>query len=222
MLSLDEAYRRLLERAHLTDGERLPLADAVGRVLVDPKVVAAVDVPPFANSAMDGFALRAGDVPGSLQVMGEASAGDPALPTVGPRMAVRIMTGAPIPPGADTVVPLEEATEADGTVTIPEPVLSGQHVRAVAHDTRAGDEICITGALTAAKIGVLASLGFGEVDVRRRPVVAILSTGNELVGPGEPLAPGQIHDANSAALAAAVAEAGGVPMLLPRLRDEAG
>ncbi|HET9415979.1 MAG TPA: molybdopterin molybdotransferase MoeA, partial [Candidatus Limnocylindria bacterium] len=219
MLTLDEAYRRLLARAHPTGAERVPLTDAVGRVLVEPKVVAAVDVPPFANSAMDGFALRASDAPGSLRVVGEVSAGARSLPTVEPGTAVRIMTGAPIPPGADTVVPVEEASEADGRVFIAQPTLSGRHVRAAAHDTRAGDEICITGALTAARIGVLASLGIGEVDVRRRPVVAILSTGDELVGPGEPLGPGQIHDANGAALAAAVREAGGVPMLLPRLRD---
>ena len=100
--------------------------------------------------------------------------------------------------------------------------LSGRHVREAAHDTRAGDEICITGALTAPKIGVLASLGIGDVEVRRRPVVAILSTGDELVGPGEPLAPGQIHDSNGVALTAAVIEAGGVATLLPRQRDDPG
>jgi molybdopterin molybdotransferase len=221
MLTLEEAHRRLLAHAHLTDAERVPLAEALGRVLVEPRVVAAVDVPPFANSAMDGFALRAADAPGTLRVVGEVSAGAGELPTVEPGTAVRIMTGAPIPPGADTVVPLEEATEGAGTVSIPEPTLSGRHVRAAAHDTRAGEEICIDDGLTPAKIGVLASIGIGEVAVRRRPVVAILSTGNELVGPGEPLGPGQIHDANSAALAAAVVDAGGVPLLLPRLRDEA-
>jgi molybdopterin molybdotransferase len=222
MLSLDEALARLLARAHLTDAERVPLAEALGRVLVEPRVVAAVDVPPFANSAMDGFALRAADAPGSLRVAGEVRAGAGELPTVEPGTAVRIMTGAPIPPGADTVVPLEEAIESGGTVSIPEPTLSGRHVRAAAHDTKRGEEICIADALTPAKVGVLASIGVGEVEVRRRPVVAILSTGDELVGPGEALGPGQIHDANSAALVAAVSDAGGVPMLLPRLRDEAG
>jgi molybdopterin molybdotransferase len=221
MLSLDVAYRRLLARAHLTDAERVPLVDAVGRVLVEPKVIAAADVPPFANSAMDGFALRAADAPGGLRLAGEVTAGVAELPTVEAGTAVRIMTGAPIPPGADTVVPLEDATERDDLVTIPDPVVSGRHIRAAAHDTRAGDEICIPGALTAAKIGVLASLGIGDVEVRRRPVVALLSTGNELVGPGEPLGPGQIHDSNGAALSAAVIEAGGIPLLLPRQRDEA-
>jgi molybdopterin molybdotransferase len=99
-------------------------------------------------------------------------------------------------------------------------VLSARHVRAAAHDTRAGDEICLRGTLAAAKIAVLASLGIGSVAVRRRPVVAILSTGDELVGPGEALGPGQIHDANTVALAAAVTEAGGEPLILPRERDE--
>jgi molybdopterin molybdotransferase len=220
MLTLDEAYRRLLARAHLAETEPISLTDAVGRVLAEPKVIAAVDVPPFANSAMDGFAVRAADTPGSLRVVGEVAAGAGELPTVEPGTAVGIMTGAPLPPGADAVVPIEDVQEADGVVSIAESVLSANHVRAAAHDTRAGDEICLPGALTPAKIAVLASLGIGDVTVRRRPVVAILSTGNELVGPGEPLGPGQIHDANGVALAAAVTEAGGEPLILPRQLDE--
>ena len=220
MLTLDEAYRRLLARAHLADVETVTLADAVGRVLAEPKVIAAVDVPPFANSAMDGYAVRAADTPGRLRITGEVAAGAGELPTVEPGTAVRIMTGAPLPPGADAVVPIEEAEEADQSVSIAQPVLSARHVRAAAHDTRAGDEICLLGALTPAKIAVIASLGIGSSSVRRKPVVAILSTGNELVGPGEPLGPGQIHDANTVALAAAVTEAGGEPLVLPRERDE--
>lgn len=220
MLTLDEAYRRLLARAHLAGTESVPLTAAVGRVLAEPKVVAAVDVPPFANSAMDGFAVRAADTPGSLRVIGEIAAGAVELLSVEPGTAVGIMTGAPLPPGADAVVPIEDVTDADGVVLIAAAVLSGNHVRAAAHDTRAGDEICLPGTLTPAKIAVLASLGIGEVAVRRRPVVAVLSTGNELVGPGERLGPGQIHDANGVALAAAVTEAGGEPLILPRQLDE--
>jgi molybdopterin molybdotransferase len=183
-------------------------------------VNAAVDVPPFANSAMDGYAVRAADTPGRLRVIGEVAAGADGLPAVEPGTAVRIMTGAPLPPGADAVVPVEEVEETDDSVAISQPVISARHVRAAAHDTRAGDEICLPGALTPAKIAVLASLGIGNVSVRRKPVVAILSTGNELVGPGEPLGPGQIHDANTVALGAAVVEAGGEPLVLPRERDE--
>ena len=220
MLTLEEASRRLLAHAHPTATEAVSLADAVGRVLAEPKVIAAVDVPPFANSAMDGYAVRSADTPGSLRVVGEIAAGAADLPTVEPGTAAAIMTGAPLPPGADAVVPIEDVEEADGFVAISGAVLSANHVRAAAHDTRAGDEICLPGELSPPKIAVLASLGIGEVVVRRRPVVAILSTGNELIGPGEPLGPGQIHDANGVALAAAVTEAGGQPLVLPRQPDE--
>jgi molybdopterin molybdotransferase len=220
MLTLEEAYRRLMARARPTETEVVPLTDTLGRVLAEPKVIAAVDVPPFANSAMDGYAVRAADTPGRLRLTGEVAAGDAELPTVEGGTAVRIMTGAPLPPGADAIVPIEDAEEADGTVSIADGVLSAAYVRASGHDTAVGDQVCLPGALTPAKIAVLASLGIGEVAVRRRPVIAILSTGSELVAPGEALGPGQIHDANGVALAAAVSEAGGEPLIVPRQPDE--
>jgi molybdopterin molybdotransferase len=220
MLLLEEAQARLLAHASPVDSERVELTDAAGRVLADPRVLAAVDVPPFANSSMDGFALRAADAPGVLQVVGEVAAGIGSLPRVQPGTAVRIMTGAPLPPGADAVVPVEEVAESDGVVAVPSSVTSGSFVRAAAHDTRAGEEVVLAGALSPAKLAVLASLGLGSVEVRRRPVVAILSTGDELVAPGDPLGPGQIHDANGVALAAAVTETGGEPLLLPRVGDD--
>lgn len=224
MLSLDKALSRLLARAVVSSSERVPLADAAGRVLADPRIEAAVDVPAFDNSAMDGYAVRAADTPGTLALVGEVTAGMASLPTVTSGTAVRIMTGAPVPPGADAVVPVEEASEeaseeADGRVTLA-AARPGAHVRTAGHDTRTGDDVVVAGELTPPKVAVLASLGLGAVDVRRRPVVAILSTGDELAGVGEPLGPHQVHDANGVALAAAVREAGGEPMLLPRAGDD--
>ena len=220
LLPLEEAQARLLAHARPTAEERVALADAVGRVLADPRIVAAVDVPPFANSSMDGFALRAADAPGVLRVAGEIAAGAGSLQSVEGGTAVRIMTGAPLPPGADSVVPIEDVAESDGVVSVPSPVTPGAFVRLAAHDTRAGDVVLLAGPLSPARLAVLASLGIGEVTVRRRPVVAILSTGDELVAPGVPLRPGQIHDANGPSLAAAVIEAGGEPLILERVGDD--
>ncbi|HEX2765954.1 MAG TPA: gephyrin-like molybdotransferase Glp [Candidatus Limnocylindria bacterium] len=220
-LPLEEAQRRLFARAQRTPGEEVALADAAGRALVERLVHAPFDVPGFANSAMDGYAVSAADTPGTLRVVGEVAAGMASLPAVAPGTTVRIMTGAPLPPGADAVVPVEAASpETDGSVTLAQAGI-GAHVRAAGHDTRAGDEVCVQGVLTPAKVALLASLGLGRVVVHRRPRVAIMSTGDELVGPGEPLGPHQIHDANSVALAAAVREVGGEPILLPHARDDA-
>ena len=221
MLSVEEARARILTHARLTEPEQVPLTKAAGRVPVLWSVTAEVDVPPFANSSMDGFALRAADVPGELPLAGEVAAGATSLQPLKPVTAVRIMTGAPLPAGADAVIPVE-AAEMVGEERVRLPATQpGAYVRLVAHDTRRGDQVELPQeALSSASIAVLASLGIGRVSVRRFPVVAILSTGDELVEPGEPLRAGQIHDANSLSLAAAVREAGAEPLVLPRVRDE--
>ena len=220
MLSLEEAQARLLAHARSIGEERVVLADAAGRVLADPRIVAAVDVPPFANSSMDGFALRAADAPGVLRVAGEIAAGVGSLQPVEAGTAVRIMTGAPLPPGADAVVPMEDVARVRRRRlhAVAGVVRSVRALGRARHPSRR--RRAAAGPLSPAKLAVLASLGIGEVEVRRRPVVAILSTGDELVAPGEPLRPGQIHDANGPSLAAAVIEAGGEPLLLERVGDD--
>ncbi len=220
MLTVEEARERLLGMAPEPRIETVPLSDALGRAPARTVIDAPMNVPPFTNSAMDGFAVRAADLPGRLRVTGEVAAGPGALTPLEPGTAVRISTGAPLPPGADTIVPIERAIEDDDVVEITEPIPPGSDVRSAGNDTKAGEAVHLPNPLTPAAIGVLASLGIAEIEVRARPRVAILSSGDELVAPGTQLQPGQIHDANAPSLAAAVTEAGGEPILRGQVGDD--
>lgn len=221
MLTVDDALARLLAAVSATDAEFVRLADARGRVPIDRALRAAIDVPPFANSAMDGFAVLAADGEGERRISGESRAGGPPAPAVVAGAAVRIMTGAPMPGGADAVVPVEEATERGGTLTLTTAPRRGAHVREAGLDVRRGASIAMPRTpLSPSSIGLLAAMGHAEVHVHRRPRVAILSTGDELRELGASLGHGQIHDANAPALAAAVHEAGGEPWVLERAADE--
>lgn len=226
MISVRQALDRVLLDLPRLGGERVALPQARGRVLAAP-MRAPHDVPTFANSAMDGYAVRVGDVraasdvsPVLLSVLETVGAGSvPELP-VRPGTATRIMTGAPIPQGADGVVRVEDTVDRDDSVEIRIPVEKGANVRLPGGDLRSGDLVLDTGRVLAPPdLGLLASLGLATVPVIRRPTVAILSTGDELVDVGQPLGPGQIVNSNAYALAAAVEESGGVPIVQSIVRD---
>lgn len=235
MIGVAAARRAILAGVVPLPIEEVPLLDALGLVLADT-ITATADIPPFRNSAMDGYAVRAADLraatrtmPAHLRVIAEGPAGYAPRGTVTRGTAIRIMTGAPLPPGADTVVRFEETDEPtrDPAHTAAEPevavfVAQGPaiNVREAGEDLRAGSVALAAGtALRPAELGVLASLGYGRVRVHRRPQIAIVSTGDEVVPAGQPLAPGQIRDSNSTTLAALVRRYGGVPRLLGVARD---
>lgn len=223
MPTFDEARQIILANIRPLGVERVSILEAVGRVLaVD--IVAPWCMPQCDNSAMDGFAVRSDDcssLPASLRITGYIPAGGDICGEVEPGCAIRIMTGAPVPPGCDAVVPVEETREEGGeVVSILEPVKSGQHIRFTAEDVQAGETIIPAGTLLrTAEISMLASFGRALVPVHRRARVAILSTGDELVEMGEPLTPGRIINSNSLSLAAAVREIGAEPVILGIARD---
>ncbi|MEU4795178.1 gephyrin-like molybdotransferase Glp [Streptomyces sp. NPDC023327] len=225
----------------------LQLLDAQGCVLVED-VTVPVSLPPFDNSSMDGYAVRVADVadaseefPAVLHVVGDVAAGPGEQPTVGAGQAARIMTGAPLPPGAETVVPVEwtdgglgegpvtgmrahsAAPEgAFGEVRVHRPAEARAHVRARGSDVRAGDRALDAGTvLGPPQIALLAAIGRGTVHVRPRPRVVVMSTGSELVQPGESLAGGQIYDSNSFALTAAARDAGAIAYRVGAVADDA-
>jgi molybdopterin molybdotransferase len=222
LISVEEAQRRALEPVRPLGAERVALAEALGRVLAED-VRAPADVPPHDNSAMDGYAVRAVDaVAGArLQVIGTVAAGQVAARPLGAGEAWRIMTGAPIPDGADSVVMQEHTTRDGDFVLLQQNAGAGQHVRSRGEDLRAGDVVLARGTtLDAAAIGVLASTRRAQLAVTRRPTVAIVSTGDELRDLDQPLDAGAIAETNSWTLAALVHTAGGVARTLPLVPDD--
>ena len=223
-LSVDEALERILARVTPLRPVSLDLLDVLGLTLAED-VVADRDIPPFRNSAMDGYAVRGADVataPVKLRVTGDIAAGATPQATVGAGEAMRIMTGAPMPDGADTVVRVEDTDNRTDTVTITAATKPGTSVRAAGEDLKRGETILRRGVqLRAAEIGVLATLGRSTVRVVARPRVAVLSTGDELVELDDDLRPGQIRDANRYSLSSAVRAMGATPVVGGIVRDTA-
>jgi molybdopterin molybdotransferase len=220
LLSIEAAREMVASSCAPLAAEPVPVGDAVGRVLA-ADVRAAADVPRFDNSAMDGFAVRSAASSGPLRLVGESRAGAPAQVALAPGEAIRISTGAPLPHGADAVLPLEQAEEADGRVTATAAVAAGQHVRRAGEDLRAGAVVLRAGSvLGPGSLSVAVGAGAGELSCARRPRVAILSTGDELRPPGAPLGPGEIHNSNAPMLAALAAGAGARVVAAAAVRDE--
>jgi molybdopterin molybdotransferase len=222
-----EARAGVLERLAPLPVREVPLGDALGSVLA-ADVAAAEDLPPFANSAMDGFAVRGSDLAGAgedtpvaLRITGEVFAGTGRLPTVESGAAARIMTGGAMPPGTDAVVPVEQTAVEGDTVLVRADPGPGRFVREAGEDVHLGTVVLERGrVLDPAAIGMLASVGRRTVPVHPRPRVMVVSTGDELVDPGEPLGPGQIRDSNSWLLVAQVRSAGAQALRCDKLRDD--
>lgn len=222
LLTVDEAQAAILARCAPLDGETVPLESAAGRVTARP-AVAAVDLPPFPSSAMDGFAIRSADAPGRLAVVGRIAAGSPAKGALAAGEAMGISTGGVVPEGADAIAPIEIVLDGGDSIEVPEKIASGAHVRPRGGDVRAGDVVVPAGVLLGAtQLGALAAAGVAEVVCTRRPHVVVLATGSELVRPGTPLEPGQVYEANALMLASALAAAGAQVDRLPSVVDDEG
>jgi len=223
LLSIDEAVDAVLAATGPLPAEAAQLLDALGRA-VAADIVSDEQVPSFDNSAMDGYAVRGEELAAGrtrFRVAVEIPAGRYVAEALGPGEAAKIMTGAPLPPGVDTVVPVEMTGQAGDTLVVDEAVRPGANVRHAGEDVAVGDVVLPRGArLGPAELGLLASIGVDPVPVTRRPRVAILATGSELVAVGDPVGPGQIRNSNSYTAYGQVLAAGAEPVLLGIARDD--
>lgn len=220
MPAFEEARRLILDPLTLLVPEPVILHESLGRVMAEA-LIASWSLPSYDNSAMDGFAVCTEDCSEGaiLRLCGVSHAGSPA-PPLEPGGAIKIMTGAPIPAGCDAVIPWEDIEESSGEIKIKTPVCKYQHIRRAGEDVQKGEEILARGTvIRPAEINMLASSGKVSVTVYRRPKVAIVVTGDELIEAGEPLEPGKVINSNELSLAAAVKECGAIPVLLGIARD---
>lgn len=226
MISVEEAREKILSHIELLETAKVPLLESVGHALAED-IISDINIPPFNNSAMDGFAVIALDVkgaskesPATLKVIEDLAAGYVSKNKVTSGTAIRIMTGAPVPEGADAVVMVEETESKDGQVRIYKEAVAGQNIRIAGEDVAQDETVLAIGKpIRASDIGLLASLGRAEITVRRKPKVAIVSTGDELVDIHQPLAPGKIRNSNAYALASLVTEAGGEAHIIGIAKD---
>lgn len=221
MISIEEARCIVLNNTGILPPERIHLTQCLGRV-VSEDIFSPVDIPLTDISAMDGYAFCHASIEDNLlKAVGFLPAGKERTAPVAAGEAIRIMTGAPIPPGCDTVVPIEDVEECDGRVRLTRNVAQGSHIRRCREDISAGSQVLVTGAtIRPQEIGMLLSLGISTVRVYRKPRVAILATGDELLGAGAIPVPGKIVNSNSYSIAAQVLEAGGDPILLGIAPDD--
>jgi molybdopterin molybdotransferase len=223
VLSVEDALERILSRIAPLGVERVDVIAALGRVLAEP-IVSRATIPPWPNSSMDGYALRAQDTSGEpveLAVVGRIIAGAMPSRALGAGESMRIFTGAPLPQGADAVVPQEDVAASGDRVMVRGRIAPGAYVRPAGEDVRAGDVVVSPGGVIGpAEVGLLATLGYSQVRVHRRPRVAILSTGNELADLGTQPGPAQIPNTNTYSLMAQVIESGGEPVNLGVAPDQ--
>ncbi len=220
LLSLTEAQQAILARVQRRPGESVAIAAAAGRVLAEAGR-AVVDLPPYDSSAMDGFAIRSSDTPGTLPVALHVAAGRPAARALRPGEAMGIATGGLVPAGADAVIPIEDVVRSANNVEIASSVSAGANIRGRGGDIHAGELVAPAGTrLGAAQVGALAAAGAAEVVCARRPRAAVLTTGSELQEPGRPLREGQVYEANGVMLAAGLSSAGAEVERLPAVRDD--